>query len=608
MSTHCSTFSNQHSLPKLPVPSLQQTAERYLRSLEPCVSGAELEKSKAVVKDFLKPGGMGEALQERLLRHAETSKTSWIEDWWIRKAYLEWRAPLLVNSNWFLQFTEDINQSKVPREDPNGGFTKIQVKRAAHLINKFLDYKELIDSERLPPESNRLGNLCMNQYRCMFGVCRIPKRGCDEVVYHHSEHPQHIILLLKDQIYEFAVFDQSKNRITDGDIEKKLWEAIEDVQRTAMQPSVGVLTSDDRDNWADAREHLLSIDPTNRASLARIQSALFAVCLDDRNISSDLNIAHRNTFTGMDGHNRWFDTCMSIVLDRNGNGGVNGEHSPCDALIPSLVIEYALQDGLNPNALPTGAVVAGPKLLKFKTDPKLDKMIQDAHARAQQVIMDSTSTILQYKGYGTDFIKQYGKVSPDAYVQMAMQAAYYRAHRSVAATYETASTRMFLHGRTETIRVLTNEAKQFALKMNDPNASAQEKFQTLQLASRKHIENLKQSSIGQGVDRHLFGLRMVMKPGEGHAIFSDPAFGKSSRWQLSTSSLSESIKLSATGFGAVDPEGYGINYLPGKKTIRFGIEAKANSNASIQRFSDALIHVLNEMEAVCKANTPKAKL
>ncbi|KAK9700923.1 hypothetical protein K7432_011982 [Basidiobolus ranarum] len=608
MSKVVPTFANQSTLPKLPVPDLKQTAERYLRSLEPFLSTEELEYSKAQVSDFIKSGGLGEILQERLVTHAKSCKTSWIEDWWIRKAYLEWRAPLLINSNWFLQFTDDINQGKLPKENGQGGFTNTQVKRAAHIVNKFIDYKELIDSQRLPAESTRMGNLCMNQYRCMFGVNRIPKRGCDEVVYHHSEHPQHIILLLKDQIYEVNVFGPSGKRVTDGDIEKKLWEAIEDVKRSESQPGVCILTSDDRDNWADAREQLLSIDPMNQASLERIQSALFAVCLDDRKVSSDLNRAHRNTFTGMDGHNRWFDTCLSIVLDSNGNGGVNGEHSPCDALIPSLVIEYALQEGLDPNSTTSGTPIEKPRKLKFKSDQKLDGMIHDAHVRAQKLIEESMSTILQYKDYGTEFIKQYGKVSPDAYVQMAMQIAFYRVHNDVASTYETASTRMFLHGRTETIRVMTKEAKELVLTMNNSNASAQEKYQMLQVASRRHIQNLKESSMGQGVDRHLFGLRMVMKSGESHPIFADPAFSKSSRWQLSTSSLSESIKLSATGFGAVDPEGYGINYLPGKQSIRFGIETKKTSSSSLERFSRELNKVLSELGEICQTVAPKNKL
>ena len=62
-------------------------------------------------------------------------------------------------------------------------------------------------------------------------------------------------------------------------------------------------------------------------------------------------------------------------------------------------------------------------------------------------------------------------LSPDAYIQMALQLAWYRTHGTFTATYETALTRLFEHGRTETIRALTAESRQFVLSMCDPNTS-----------------------------------------------------------------------------------------------------------------------------------------
>lgn len=44
---------------------------------------------------------------------------------------------------------------------------------------------------------------------------------------------------------------------------------------------------------------------------------------------------------------------------------------------------------------------------------------------------------------------------------------------------------------------------------------------------------------GQGVDRHLFGLKKSLQPGEDvPALYTDEAFAKSSHWELSTSQLS----------------------------------------------------------------------
>ena len=64
-----------------------------------------------------------------------------------------------------------------------------------------------------------------------------------------------------------------------------------------------------------------------------------------------------------------------------------------------------------------------------------------------------------------------GKVSSDAFVQLAMQLAWYRATGSFTATYETALTRLFHHGRTETIRTFSKDARTFVLAMQDAKTS-----------------------------------------------------------------------------------------------------------------------------------------
>lgn len=70
------TFANQDSLPKLPVPDLENTCRRYLDSLAALQSPREQADSKAAVEDFLKTDGP--VLQEKLKNYA-SSKTSYIE-------------------------------------------------------------------------------------------------------------------------------------------------------------------------------------------------------------------------------------------------------------------------------------------------------------------------------------------------------------------------------------------------------------------------------------------------------------------------------------------------------------------------------------------------
>lgn len=79
------------------------------------------------------------------------SPNNWLNDnFWIDKAYLEWRAPLLVNSNWWLAFHEDnmIPQSALKGETNNNraGTTFWQVRRAAWLIHRMLEFKEKLNT------------------------------------------------------------------------------------------------------------------------------------------------------------------------------------------------------------------------------------------------------------------------------------------------------------------------------------------------------------------------------------------------------------------------------------------------------------------------------
>lgn len=59
---------------------------------------------------------------------------------------------------------------------------------------------------------------------------------------------------------------------------------------------------------------------------------------------------------------------------------------------------------------------------------------------------------------------------------MAMQLAWYRTQGDFTATYETALTRMFKNGRTETIRSLTADAREWVLAMTNPDTPVSEQI------------------------------------------------------------------------------------------------------------------------------------
>ena len=70
------TFAAQDSLPKLPIPDLEDTCKRYLEALEPLQTNREHYETERAVKEFLTGDGPG--LQESLKQYA-TGKSSYIE-------------------------------------------------------------------------------------------------------------------------------------------------------------------------------------------------------------------------------------------------------------------------------------------------------------------------------------------------------------------------------------------------------------------------------------------------------------------------------------------------------------------------------------------------
>ncbi|KAF9410422.1 hypothetical protein BGZ94_001649, partial [Podila epigama] len=391
--------------------------------------------------------------------------------------------------------------------------------------------------------------------------------------------------------------------------------AIAQLKKIKTSAPIGLLTCDHRDAWTVAREHLVVLDPKNRESLQVIEDALFCVTLDSHAEATKAERA--NNFTewakfamhGHDGHNRWCDKSLNLIFERDGKFACHGEHSPCDALIPALIMDHIVRKPTDMNAPCTNAIVETPRHLAFVTDTKTQEHIKAAEATIDALSKNSDCGIVHFDEYGSDYIKKVVKASPDAYLQMALQLAYFKQMGESCATYETGSTRQFRNGRTETTRTLSNESLAFCEAMEDKSVSAEEKTLRLRKAIAAHSQYQKDAANGKGCDRHLMGLRLCLLAGESHGLFQEPIFAKSSAFLLSTSGLFAGDNFVGTGFGAMYPDGYGINYLAGGKTLKFGVESKfASKKTSTTAFGELLRQALRDMRAAVEKTLPEDQL
>lgn len=110
-----------------------------------------------------------------------------------------------------------------------------------------------------------------------------------------------------------------------------------------------------------------------------------------------------------------------------------------------------------------------PKKLEWTLTPETRAGIRFAETRLSDLICQNDCQALEFKGYGKNFITSHG-FSPDAFVQMAFQAAYFGLYGRIECTYEPAMTKAFLHGRTEAIRSVQPESVTF-VKVRKKRAS-----------------------------------------------------------------------------------------------------------------------------------------
>lgn len=582
----------EDSLPRLPVPTLEETAKRYLKSVHPLLSKSEYEETTKAVNEFLAPGGAGETLQKRLVARREDPNTrNWIAEWWNDAAYMAYRDPVVPYVSYFYSHRDDKK-----RRNP--------AKRAAAISTAVLEFKKMVDTASLEPEYMKKLPMAMSSYKWMFNCSRVPKKPSDTTVKYDFKGNQHIIVVRKNQFWKVP-HEINGKQLNTAELELQFQRIYEKAEKAAP---VGFLTSQNRDVWSDVYPKLRAASDNNAASIEAIESASFVVCLDDASPVTLEERAHQ--YWHGDGSNRWYDKPLQFIVNENGTSGFMGEHSMMDGTPTHRLNDYANQQ-IFTNALPFDVTeirsdLPNPTALRFTVTPELQKDIDAAQGHFNKQIGSHELRVQAYQGYGKGLIKKF-KCSPDAYVQMIIQLAYHKFYGKNRPTYESAATRRFQEGRTETCRTVSDESVAFCAAMADPNATPEHTQKLFRDALNAHVKYISDASDGRGVDRHLFGLKKCLKEGEElPTIYKDPAFGYSSTWFISSSQLSSEY-FNGYGWSQVVDDGWGIAYMINENSIQFNVCSKGLG-------SDKMSFYLNEAAGdirdlmVPTLEAPKAKL
>ncbi|KAF9582836.1 Carnitine O-acetyltransferase mitochondrial [Lunasporangiospora selenospora] len=584
------------ALPKLPVPTLEETCARYLKSVRPLLNDQEFEATSAAVAEFQMPGGMGEELQRRLLAKANDPKTvNWLEDWWNDLAYFGYRDPVVIYVSYFYAYRDDLLRKK-------------NTSRAAAIIQAAMDFRRQVVDESLAPEMAKKSPLDSSTYKYMFNACRYPAKPSDFELAFDPAKNNHVAVVRKNQFFVFDLIKDGK-MLSTVDIEAQLDDIIK-MAGDRADPAIGALTSDNRDIWTETRKALINAGSNNEELLRKIESSVFLLCLDDTSPVTRDEVS-RACWHG-DGRNRFFDKALQFIVFENGKAGFMGEHSTMDGTPTCRLNDYVCttlaQNKINHGAATVSSSLAKPEKLRFALNTGVMKAIETSEKNFEELIGKHGLHVQRYEGYGKGLIKKF-KCSPDAYVQMIIQLAYFKMHGVSRPTYESAQVRKFQHGRTETCRTVSTESVAWVKSMEDSHATTEQKTALFKKALDSHVSYMANAVEGKGCDRHLLGLRLSLKSHETKPdMFTQEVFGRSSHWNLSTSQLS-CEHFDGYGWGEVVPDGYGIAYMVNENNVSFNVAALKEMRP------DRLHHYLKEAATEMKTlfektliQAPQAKL
>ncbi|XP_068240394.1 carnitine O-palmitoyltransferase 2, mitochondrial isoform X4 [Palaemon carinicauda] len=573
------TMHFQKSLLRLPIPDLEKTCSRYLRSQKALLSDEEFKVTENIVNQF-KTGSGSDLAAMLKLQDKENKHTSYISGPWF-DMYLSDRVPVVLNYNPFLAFW--------PEERPGYGDPVV---RATNILISSMRFMKTLRDGMLEPvvyhlnaaksDTDTFRNvvkwipsaissygayafkafpLDMSQFGNLFNSTRIPMIGKD--ILKCDPTARHMLFMKNGNFYVFDIIDKDGNLLPPDHIHTCVSYVAND-PTPAPEHSIAIFSSENRDTWARCRDELIAAG--NEEALNLIDTAAFNIVFDDVRTELDPIKTYR-TFLYGNGKNRWFDKSFSLIFTADGQTALNFEHAWGDGVAVMSYFNEVVKDvkhkaRIHPDSKPANIDASQyVRKLEFNLTPSLkgaiDKAIQTYETNTSALHVD----VLDSDIFGKSFCKKH-KVSPDAMMQLGFQTAYYLQHGQTVASYESCSTSAFKHGRTETLRPATLETLAFTKAAASPQPPCRTELKNLIIECSKVHGNLtKEAAMGQGFDRHLFAMRKLAeaKGMKMPDLYTDPAYSKINHIIISTSTL-PSTDINFGGFAPVVRDGFGVGY------------------------------------------------
>ncbi|GFP60348.1 highly reducing polyketide synthase AFT9-1 [Trichoderma asperellum] len=498
------------SLPKYPMQSLEGTLDIFLDSVSHIANAEELSRTQEAINAFQDPDGLGQKLQARLrnMSGGEGENNEVVD----------------ILRNFF---------ATLPGQDTA---RQPQAQQAAQISLAAYAYKLALDAGTVKQDFYHEQALDMATVYWLFSSNRTPALGCDG--YDRFPESDYIVAMRRGHAYKISLTGRDGQTIAYDKL-KNVFEAI--VQQTPEETNwTSLLTTANRDEWAKARDEILSGSQSGRNYVKTIEESLFIVYLE--NVAPETAAGRADAFLLDDNSNRWLDKTLSFVVCLNGVTAIWGEHTMVDGttfggLIKALNAPAIEHIKLSNSTSNSASVVDGDfKYLEFTLPAPLSKVIPALQTQHWSAHDGYTLANLTQTSYAAAYLRQH-KLPPKTVIQLLIQVAVRRFFGyNPSGAVDVISQRPFRGGRTDMIYVMTPPVEAFCAAAEDASVSSVEKRRLFLEAIKSHARLVALSTRGRGFRWHLMALREMLEPGEELPIFyKDEVFKRTSERPVCTS-------------------------------------------------------------------------
>ncbi|MGH0148718.1 UNVERIFIED_CONTAM: hypothetical protein FKN15_013962 [Acipenser sinensis] len=315
-------YSFQASLPRLPVPGVDDTIKRYLESVRPLLDDEQFNRMESLANEF--KNDPAPKLQKYLILKSWWA-TNYVSDWWEEYIYLRGRSPIMVNSNFYAMDLLYVTP------------THRQAARAGNAVHAMLIYRRKLDREEHSPSIRHCSHVLLSDGKDalkQISFCRIPWARARVKFFSQGINKASLDAIEKAAI--FMTLDEEEQGY-----DKEKLRSIDSYAKSLLHGKCY-----NRIPWARARVKFFS-QGINKVSLDAIEKAAIFMTLDEEEQGYDKEKlrsidSYAKSLLHGKCYNRWFDKSFNLIAYKNGKLGINAEHSWADAPIVGHMWEFVL--------------------------------------------------------------------------------------------------------------------------------------------------------------------------------------------------------------------------------------------------------------------------